>query len=66
VTLADAAAIVTAEARVPLPPLSTAFVVDRGGGGMEPTALMAASLTAVAVDGSGSDGNVAPTVDDNN
>jgi hypothetical protein len=66
VTLAQAAAIVTAEARVPPPPLLTAVVVNGGGGGMEPMAPMAASLTAVAVDGSGSDGVVAAAVDDNN
>ncbi len=63
---AQAAAIVTAEARVPLPPLSTAVVVDGGSGGMEPTAPMAALLTAVAVDGSGGNGVVAAAVDDNN
>ncbi len=63
--MAQAAAIVMVEARVPLPPLSTAVVIDGGGGGMEPTTPMAASLTAVAVDGSGGNGVVAATVDDN-
>jgi hypothetical protein len=66
VTLAEAAVIVMVEARVPPPPLLTAVVVNGGGGGMEPTAPMAAPLTAVAVDGVGSDGNVAATVDQNN
>jgi hypothetical protein len=66
VTSAQAAAIVTVEARVPLPPLSTAVVVDRGGGGMEPTSPMAASLTAVAVDGGGGNSVVAAAIDDNN
>jgi hypothetical protein len=66
VTLAQAAAIVTAEARVPPPLLLTAVVVDGGGGGMEPTALMAASLMAVAVDGCGGNGVVTPAVNDNN
>jgi hypothetical protein len=66
VTLAQAAAIVTAEARVPPPPLLTAVVVDGGGGGMEPTAPMAALLTAVAVDVGGSNGIVATAIDDNN
>ncbi len=65
-TLAQAAAIVTVETRVPLPPLLTAVVVNRGGGGMEPTAPMAALLTAVAVDGGGGKGIVAAAVDDNN
>ncbi len=65
-TSAEAAAIVKVEARVLPPPLSTAVAVDRGGGGMEPMALMGVSLTAVAVDGSGSNGAVAATVDDNN
>jgi hypothetical protein len=66
VTSAEAAAIVTVEARVPLPPLSTEVVVDGGGGGMEPMAPMAASLTAVAVDGGGGDGIVAAAVNNNN
>ncbi len=66
VTLAQAAAIVMVEARVLPPPLSTAVVVDGGGSGMEPTAPMAALLTAVAVDGSGVNGVVAAAVDDNN
>jgi hypothetical protein len=64
--LAQAAAIVTAETRVPVPPLSTAVVIDGGSSGMEPTAPMAAWLTAVAVDGSGGNGIVAAPVDDNN
>ena len=62
VTLADAAAIVRAEAWVPPPPLSTAVVVNGGGGGklMVP---MAASLTAKAQsDGSGSNVVVAAAV----
>jgi hypothetical protein len=66
VTLALAAAIVTAEAKVPRPTLLTAVVANRGGGGMEPMAPMAASLTAVAVDGGGGDGVVAAAIDDNN
>jgi hypothetical protein len=66
VTLAQAAAIVTAEARVPPPPLSTAVVVDGGGGGIEPTAWMAALLIAVAVDGSVNNGVVATAINDNN
>jgi hypothetical protein len=61
VTLAQAAAIVMAEARVLPPPLSTAVVVNRGSNGMEPTAPMAASLMAVVVDGSGGNGVVAKT-----
>ncbi len=64
--MAQAAAIVTAETRVPAPPMSTAVVIDGGGSGMEPTAPMAAWLTAVAVDGSGRNGVVAAPVDDNN
>ena len=64
--MAQAAAIVTAEARVPLPSLLTVVVVNGGGGGMEPTAPMAALLTAVAVDGGGGNGVVATAVDDNN
>ena len=43
VTLIEASAIVTSEARVPPPPLSTSVVADGGGGGMEPTAPMAVS-----------------------
>ncbi len=66
VTLAQAAEIVTAEARVLPPPLLTAVVINGGGGGMEPTAPMMASLTAVAVDGGGGNGIVATTVNDNN
>jgi hypothetical protein len=31
-------------------------VVDSGGGGIKPTALMAAFLTVAAIDGSGNDG----------
>ncbi len=65
-TLAQAEAIVTVEARVPPPPLSTAVVVNGGGSGMEPMAPMAASLTAVAVDGGGGDGDVATAINDNN
>jgi hypothetical protein len=66
VTLAEAAAIVMAEARVLLPPLLIAVVVDGGGGRMEPTAPMAALLMAVAVDGGGGNGVVAATVNYNN
>ncbi len=65
-TLGQAAAIVTAEARVPPSPLLTAVVVDGGGSGMEPTAPMAALLTAVAVDGGGGNGVVFAAIDDNN
>ncbi len=65
-TLAQAAAIVTAEARVLPPPLLTAVVINGGGGGMEPTVPMAALLMAVAIDGSGSNGVVATAVNDNN
>ncbi len=42
VTSAEAAAIVTAKARVTPPPLSTAVVVNGGGSGMDPTVPMAA------------------------
>ncbi len=66
VTLAEAAAIVMAEARVLPPHLLITVVVNGGGGGMEPMALMEALLTAVAVDGDGGNGIVAATVDDNN
>jgi hypothetical protein len=66
VTLAEAALIVMVEARVLPPLLSTAVVVYRGGSGMEPTAPMAASLMAVAVDGGGGDGIVAATINNNN
>jgi hypothetical protein len=66
VTLAQAAAIVTVEARVPPPPLLRAVVIDGGGSGMEPMAPMAVSLMAVAVDGSGGNGVVTAAVKDNN
>jgi hypothetical protein len=66
VTLAQAAAIVMAEARVLPPRLLTAVVVDGGGSGMEPTVPMAVLLMAVAVDGSGGDGVVAAAINDNN
>ncbi len=65
-TSAEAAGIVTAEARVPPPPLSTEVVINGGRGGMELTAPMAASLMAVAVDGDGKNGIVAAAVNDNN
>jgi hypothetical protein len=66
VTSAQAVAIVTVEARVPPSPLSTAVVIDGGGGGMEPMAPMAALLTAVAIDGGGGNGVVATAIDDKN
>ena len=66
VTLAEAPGIVMAEARVLPPPFSTAVVVNRGIGGMEPTAPMAALLTAEAVDGGGGNGIVATAVNNNN
>ncbi len=65
-TSAQAAAIVTAKARVLPPPFLTAVVVDGGSGGMEPMAPMAALLTAVAVDGGGGNGIVATAINDNN
>ena len=65
-TSAQAAAIVTAKARVLPPPFLTAVVVDGGSGGMEPMAPMATSLTAVAVDGGGGNGDVAAAIDNTN
>ncbi len=64
--MAEAAGIVTAEARVLPPPLLTVVAVNGGGGGMEPTVPLAASLTAEAVDGGGGNGVVPTAAGDNN